>query len=155
MQKLLLLNGPNLNLLGTRQPEVYGSHSLIEVAQMLNEQAEDLGFELTAYQSNAEADLINAIHHAKQEGSSGIIINAGAYSHTSIALRDAFLSVSLPFVEIHISNVFQRESFRQHSYLSDIAIGLITGFGTYGYSLALLALIHHLKKQENALNGHS
>jgi 3-dehydroquinate dehydratase II len=139
MARILLLNGPNLNLLGTREPTVYGSTTLGEILARVRQRAGTLGHELLDMQSNAEHELINRIHAAKQEGVSFIIINPGAFTHTSIALRDAFASVAIPFIEVHLSNVFARESFRHHSYLSDVAAGCIVGLGPIGYELALQA----------------
>jgi 3-dehydroquinate dehydratase II len=139
MARIVLLNGPNLNLLGTREPEVYGRATLAEIEAGLTARAAAKGHVLDAFQSNAEHELINRIHAAKREGAAFIIINPGAFTHTSIALRDAFLSVALPFIEVHLSNVFARESFRHHSYLSDIAVGCIVGLGPIGYELALEA----------------
>jgi 3-dehydroquinate dehydratase-2 len=137
MAGILLLNGPNLNLLGTREPEVYGSASLQSIEVKLAELALAQGHTLTAFQSNAEHELIAKIHATKREGIAFVIINPAGYSHTSIALRDAFLAVAVPFIEVHLSNVFARETFRHHSYLSDIAVGCIVGLGPIGYELAL------------------
>src|SRR5476651_457763 len=137
MARILLLNGPNLNLLGTREPEIYGSASLQSIENNLAALAKAQGHELAAFQSNAEHELIDKIHAAKRDGFAFAIINPAGYSHTSIALRDAFLSVALPFIEVHLSNVFARETFRHHSYLSDIAVGCIFGLGPIGYELAL------------------
>lgn len=139
MHKLLLLNGPNLNLLGQREPEVYGYESLTDVVQRALDTAKKLGHSLQNFQSNAEHELIDRIHQAKTDGVDMIIFNPGAFTHTSIALRDALLGVDIPFIEIHLSNVFAREEFRQHSYLSDIAIGVISGMGAKGYELAVEA----------------
>lgn len=136
MAKLLVLHGPNLNLLGTREPEVYGTDTLDDINGRLKAQVEASGHEFEAFQSNAEHELINKIHEAK-DSVSIIVINPGAYTHTSIALRDAFLGVSIPFIEIHLSNVHSREEFRQQSFLSDIALGVITGLGAHGYELAV------------------
>ncbi|MDG2145025.1 MAG: type II 3-dehydroquinate dehydratase, partial [Porticoccaceae bacterium] len=127
MAKVLLLHGPNLNLLGTREPEIYGGDSLQTINDRLIDQAKDAGHQLTAEQSNAEHDLIQHIHDAAQEGVAFIIFNPGAYTHTSVALRDAMLGVSIPFIEVHLSNVHAREEFRHHSYFSDIAMGVICG----------------------------
>jgi 3-dehydroquinate dehydratase-2 len=137
MAGILLLNGPNLNLLGTREPGVYGSASLQSIEVKLAELALAQGHTLTAFQSNAEHELIAKIHATKREGIAFVIINPAGYSHTSIALRDAFLAVAVPFIEVHLSNVFARETFRHHSYLSDIAVGCIVGLGPIGYELAL------------------
>jgi 3-dehydroquinate dehydratase-2 len=139
MARILLLNGPNLNLLGTREPSVYGSATLTEIESRLKAHASASGHELVAMQSNAEHELINRIHASKGEGFSFIIINPGAFTHTSIALRDAFAAVGMPFIEVHLSNIFARESFRRHSYLSDAAVGCIVGLGPIGYELALQA----------------
>lgn len=137
MAKLLLLNGPNLNLLGSREPDVYGGDTLQTITSRLQRQAKRLGHTLEAFQSNAEHELIERIHQAGTDGIEYAIFNPGAYTHTSIALRDALLGVNIPFLEIHISNVFAREPFRHHSYLSDIAKGVISGLGAKGYEMAL------------------
>ncbi|MEK6749803.1 MAG: type II 3-dehydroquinate dehydratase [Pseudomonadota bacterium] len=147
MAKLLLLNGPNLNLLGTREPQLYGSDTLDAVVWRLGAQAAAVGHELSTLQSNAEHILIERIHKARTDGTTYIIINPGAYTHTSIALRDALLAVNIPFIEVHISNVHAREQFRRHSYFSDVAAGVIIGFGTLGYDLALSAAISKLTIQ--------
>jgi 3-dehydroquinate dehydratase-2 len=139
MAGILLLNGPNLNLLGLREPAIYGSAGLQSIERKLGELAVAHGHTLSAFQSNAEHELIAKIHAAKHEGIAFVIINPGGYSHTSIALRDAFLAVAVPFIEVHLSNVFAREAFRHHSYLSDIAVGCIVGLGPIGYELALEA----------------
>ena len=146
MSKLLLLNGPNLNLLGSREPEVYGYETLEQVVELAQSSASSLGHQLSHLQSNAEHELIAAVHQAKQDGVSFIVINPGAFTHTSIALRDAFLGVNIPFIELHISNVHAREEFRQVSYLSDIAVGVICGMGINGYQLAINAAHHQLSK---------
>lgn len=137
MANLLVLHGPNLNLLGSREPEVYGYHTLDDINARLQAQAAAAGHSLQTRQSNAEHELINWIHQAKADSVACIVINPGAFTHTSIALRDALLGVSIPFIEIHLSNVHARESFRQHSYLSDVAVGVITGLGARGYEHAL------------------
>lgn len=134
---LLMINGPNLNLLGTREPEVYGSTTLAEIEQQAGAQAQAAGATLHCFQSNYEGELIDRIHAAKQEGVQAIIINPGALTHTSVALRDALAGVAIPFVEMHISNIYRRESFRHHSYLSDLAAGVICGLGTDGYRIAI------------------
>jgi 3-dehydroquinate dehydratase-2 len=144
MSRLLLLNGPNLNLLGSREPEIYGSDTLAAIEERLRKLAGDAGHELTAFQSNAEHELIERVHGAAKAGIAFLIFNPGAFSHTSIALRDALLGVKLPFIEVHLSNIFARESFRQHSYFSDIASGCIVGLGPLGYELALRAAILRL-----------
>jgi 3-dehydroquinate dehydratase II len=146
MAGILLLNGPNLNLLGTREPAIYGSATLPEIEARLKAQCTAQGHELVAAQSNAEHELLSKIHTVKRDGIGFVIINPGAFTHTSIALRDAFLSVGVPFIEIHLSNVFAREAFRHHSYLSDIAVGCIFGLGPIGYELALQAAIARLTK---------
>jgi 3-dehydroquinate dehydratase II len=137
MARILLLNGPNLNLLGTREPEIYGSDSLQAIEARLTGLAGARGHALIAFQSNAEHELIAKVQATKAESVAFVIINPAGYSHTSIALRDAFLAVAVPFIEVHLSNVFSREGFRQHSYLSDIAVGCIVGLGPIGYELAL------------------
>ncbi len=145
MYKLLLLNGPNLNLLGQREPEVYGYETLADVVTRAENHAQQMGHSLEAYQSNAEHELIDRIHQAKNDGVAMIIFNPGAFTHTSIALRDALLGVEIPFIELHLSNVFAREEFRQHSFLSDIAVGVISGMGAKGYELAVEAADFKLK----------
>ncbi len=147
MAKLLLLNGPNLNLLGVREPEIYGSETLDDIANKLSEQASVQDHQITHFQSNIEGELINRIHLAAQEDIAFILFNPAAYTHTSIALRDALLGTKIPFIEIHLSNVHQREAFRQHSYFSDIAVGTIVGLGAQGYELALQAALHHLESK--------
>lgn len=140
MSKLLLLNGPNLNLLGTREPGLYGSATLADIEAKLAAQATQLGHALSCFQSNHEGHLVDRVHAAKAEGIAFMIANLGAYTHTSIALRDALLGIGIPFVEVHLSNVHARESFRHHSYFSDIAAGVIVGLGAIGYELALQAV---------------
>lgn len=135
---ILLLNGPNLNMLGKREPDKYGHDTLADIVAHLEQQAFDMGVNLTHFQSNAEHELIDRIH-AASDGIDAIIFNPAAFTHTSIALRDALLSVSIPFIEVHLSNVHAREAFRHHSYFSDIAAGVIVGLGPTGYSLALTA----------------
>lgn len=139
MSHLLLLNGPNLNLLGTREPGIYGAQTLADIETGLARDAEQLGHRLSCFQSNQEGVLVDRIQQARQEGINFILINAGAFTHTSIALRDALAAVAIPFIEVHISNVYARESFRHHSHLSAIAVGCIVGLGTLGYRLALQA----------------
>lgn len=141
MAELLLLNGPNLNLLGTREPEVYGYTTLADIEAELMALAAAAGHRLQCLQSNAEHVLVERIHAAQQEKVECILINPGAFTHTSIALRDALTGVAIPFIELHLSNVHAREPFRQHSYLSDKAIGVITGFGVQSYRLALQAAV--------------
>ncbi len=137
MPNILILHGPNLNLLGEREPEIYGRASLAEIDAHLAAMAKKLGHRLNSLQSNAEHRLLERIHQAQAEAVDFIIINPGAFTHTSIALRDALLGVAIPFVEVHLSNVFAREAFRRHSYLSDVAVAVITGAGALGYQLAL------------------
>ena len=144
MAKFLVLNGPNLNLLGEREPEIYGSTTLAEIDARLQSYATESGHELAALQSNAEHELIERIHAAKADGTDFIIINPGAFTHTSIALRDALLGVGIPFIEVHLSNVFAREAFRRQSYLTDIAVGVISGLGAKGYELAIDAAVVHM-----------
>ncbi len=146
MSRLLLLNGPNLNLLGTREPEIYGAQTLPQIEAGLVAEAGQLGHELQCYQKNQEGLLIDRIHQARGEGVAFILFNPGGFTHTSIALRDALLGVSIPFIEIHLSNVFAREAFRHHSYFSDIAVGSIVGFGPAGYALALRAAHERLAR---------
>ncbi|MGB6976571.1 MAG: type II 3-dehydroquinate dehydratase [Gammaproteobacteria bacterium] len=145
MAKVLILHGPNLNLLGTREPHHYGSVGLDAIHHNLNQVATELGHEIVTFQSNAEHELIEQIQQARSQNIALIIINPAAFTHTSIAIRDALSAVKLPFVEIHLSNIHAREPFRHHSYFSDLAIGVITGFGAYGYELALRAGHHFLK----------
>ncbi|MGX2041158.1 type II 3-dehydroquinate dehydratase [Methylocaldum sp. MU1018] len=142
MANILVLNGPNLNLLGVREPGLYGSQTLRDIEAALGSRAQTRGHRLDFFQSNAEHELIDRIHQAFRESADFILINPGAYTHTSIALRDAFLATRIPFIEVHLSNVHAREPFRKHSYLSDIARGVICGLGTLGYELALTAAIH-------------
>ena len=144
MSTILLLHGPNLNLLGTREPDIYGGESLEQINQQLTESTAAAGHELLSLQSNAEYELIQRIHDAKQQGVKFIIINPGAFTHTSVALRDALLGVEIPFIEVHLSNVHAREEFRRHSYFSDIAEGVICGFGADSYHLALHAVLSKL-----------
>ncbi|MDE2612776.1 MAG: type II 3-dehydroquinate dehydratase [Burkholderiales bacterium] len=142
--KLLLINGPNLNLLGTREPATYGHSTLADVERLAAAEAARLGAELAVFQSNHEGALVDRIQAARAEGVAGIVINAGAYTHTSVALRDALAGAALPFVEIHISNVHAREAFRHRSHLSDLAAGVIVGFGVDGYRLAVQGLLAKL-----------
>lgn len=139
MAKILVLNGPNLNLLGTREPEVYGKLTLTDIDTRLKQIATSSGHELESFQSNAESALLERIHSAAREGIKFILINPAAFTHTSVALRDALLGVKIPFIEVHLSNVHARESFRHHSYFSDIAVGTVVGLGAQGYELALQA----------------
>ena len=143
---ILVIQGPNLNLLGTREPEVYGKTTLEDIHQKLRDQANAQSVELSTYQSNHEGELIDRIQKAKQDGVDFIIINPGAFTHTSVALRDVLAGVAIPFTEVHLSNIHQREEFRKHSFLSDIATGVICGLGAIGYELALQAAITRLEK---------
>ena len=146
MAQILVLNGPNLNLLGTREPGIYGNQTLEDIRSTLSRQAETAGVSLDFMQSNAEHELVEAIHRAREIGTAFIIINPAAFTHTSVALRDALLGVKIPFIELHLSNTHARESFRHHSYLSDIAVGIIVGLGPQGYELALTAAISRLSQ---------
>ncbi len=137
LPKVLLINGPNLNMIGTREPHIYGSTTLPELEEQLTNLAETLQLNLSCFQSNIEGEIITKIQQAKFDNTDVIVINPGAYTHTSIGIRDAFLSVQIPFIEIHISNVYARENFRHHSYLSDVASGILVGHGLFGYELAL------------------
>lgn len=147
MARILVLNGPNLNLLGEREPEIYGRDTLTDIHTRLAAQAQAAGHQLESFQSNAEHALIDRLHAARKEGVRFVLINPGAFTHTSIALRDALSAVKIPFIEVHLSNIHAREPFRRHSYLSDIAIGIVAGLGAQGYELALAAAIAHLTKQ--------
>jgi len=141
---LLLINGPNLNLLGSREPAIYGRTTLADIEADLGSRAESQGHQLQCFQSNAEHVLIERVHAARSDGIAFILINPGAFTHTSIALRDALAGVAIPFIELHLSNVHAREPFRQHSYLSDLAVGVITGFGADSCRLALSAALARL-----------
>jgi 3-dehydroquinate dehydratase-2 len=147
--KLLVLHGPNLNRLGTREPKHYGRLTLAEINQKLADKAIRVGVDLMTAQYNAEGALVDAIHQASDEGMDGMVINPAAYTHTSVALRDALLAVDIPFVEVHLSNVFAREPFRHHSYLSDIALGVISGLGVFGYEVALEFIVQHTKGRQD------
>lgn len=148
MSDFLLINGPNLNLLGSREPDVYGSDRLEDIESRCIEAAGNLGHSLVCYQSNAEHELIDRVQQAATDGVDFIILNPGGFTHTSVALRDAFLAVQIPFIEIHLSNTFAREEFRHHSYFSDIASSCLFGFGAYGYELALQAASHYVASAE-------
>jgi 3-dehydroquinate dehydratase-2 len=148
LHSVLFLNGPNLNLLGQREPEVYGQLSLSDLNGLVTDKANILGLMATTYQSNLEGELVNRVHTAKVDGVDFIVINPGAYTHTSVALRDAFLGTDIPFIEVHLSNIFSRESFRHRSYLSDIAVGVISGFGAHGYELAIEAAVERLNQSD-------
>jgi 3-dehydroquinate dehydratase-2 len=146
MARLLLLNGPNLNLLGTREPALYGAATLASIEQRAAAVAKELGHELTAFQSNAEHELIDRIHRARGEGVAFIIFNPAGFTHTSVALRDALLGVAVPFIEVHLSNIHAREPFRRHSYFTDVAAGCVMGLGAIGYELAIHAASERLSR---------
>jgi 3-dehydroquinate dehydratase II len=146
MARVLLLNGPNLNLLGSREPGIYGADTLESIEKRAAEVARELGHELSAFQSNAEHELIERIQRAPADRVAFIIFNPAAFTHTSVALRDAILAVQLPFIEVHLSNTYTREPFRRHSYFSDIAAGVIAGLGAFGYELAVRAAARHLAR---------
>jgi 3-dehydroquinate dehydratase-2 len=145
--RLLVVHGPNLNLLGTREPGIYGSVTLSDIDAGLLRRAQEAGIDLETFQSNHEGDLIERIHAAREAGVAGIVINPAAYTHTSVALRDALAAVAIPFVEVHLSNVHAREDFRQHSYFSGLAVGVICGLGQEGYRYALEFLINRLNAE--------
>lgn len=142
-QNILVLHGPNLNLLGTREPHIYGSLTLSQINEGLERLAGDLGATLSAWQGNHEGALVDRIQAARQDGTDFIIINAAAYTHTSVAIRDALAGVAIPFIEVHLSNLYKREPFRHHSHLSDLAVGLISGLGADGYEAALRYAVRH------------
>ena len=146
MTNILVIHGPNLNLLGTREPDVYGDDTLEAINQNLSQMAKQNGVKLKTYQSNAEGDIVSCIQQAVAKDVQFIIINPAAYTHTSVAIRDAFLATRIPFIEVHLSNVFAREEFRVHSYLSDLAVGVISGFGKNSYLLAFEAAIIQCKQ---------
>ncbi len=146
MARVLLLNGPNLNLLGSREPAVYGTDTLASIEARAAAVARETGHELQAFQSNAEHELIERVHRAKAEQTAFVVLNPGACTHTSIALRDALLGTALPFIEVHLSNTQAREEFRRRSYFSDVAVGVISGLGAYGYEAALRAAALHLAR---------
>ncbi|MGL5192257.1 MAG: type II 3-dehydroquinate dehydratase [Chroococcales cyanobacterium] len=150
MLNILVLHGPNLNLLGQREPGVYGSATLEDINHLLETEAQALQVKLSALQSNHEGVLVDAIHAARDQHS-GLLINAGAYTHTSVAIRDAIAGVNIPTVEVHLSNIYRREPFRHHSYIAPIAVGQISGFGPNSYRLGLQALVHYL--QQNNPSG--
>jgi len=145
MAKILVLHGPNLNLLGTREPQHYGATSLAEIDKELARIASEAGHDLSSLQSNAEHELVERIQQAAAEGVAYIIINPAAFTHTSVALRDALAAVNIPFIEVHLSNIHAREDFRRQSYFSELATGVISGLGAYGYTLALLSAIQTLQ----------
>ncbi len=150
MARILLLNGPNLNLLGKREPHLYGPDTLAAIEKHIAAQGKQLGHDVECFQSNHEGELIDRIQKAAADGTAIMLFNPGGYTHTSIALRDALLAVSLPFIEVHISNPYRREHFRRHSYFTDIAAGSVSGFGALGYELALIAAVRRLAQQVNA-----
>ncbi len=150
MAKILVINGPNLNLLGDREPAHYGAATLAEIDERLQQLAASSGHELSTFQSNAEHELVERIHAARKEGVACIVINPAAFTHTSVALRDALSAVAIPFFEIHLSNIHAREPFRQQSYFSDIATGVISGVGAFGYELALQAAMRHIGTERNS-----
>jgi len=145
-KKILVLHGPNLNLLGTREPLIYGATTLDQINTRLTQEASSAGLTLSCYQSNTEGALIDAIHQAGANQTDYIIFNPAGYTHTSVALRDALCAVAIPFIEVHLSNIYSRETFRHHSYFSDIAKGIISGLGAEGYSLALTSIIKELER---------
>ena len=146
MSKILVLNGPNLNLLGTREPEHYGATTLDDIIERLQKQSESAGIQLSDFQSNAEHELVGRVQAASSDGVNFIIINPAALTHTSVGLRDALSAVGIPFIEIHLSNIHAREAFRKESFFSDIAVGVLSGLGPVGYELALTAAIRYLEK---------
>ena len=145
MAKILVLHGPNLNLLGTREPEIYGHATLAEIDAGLASQGSEQGHEVECFQSNAEHELIERAQRARQDGTAFILINPGGFTHTSVALRDALVAAAVPFIEVHLSNIHARETFRRNSYFSDLAVGLVCGLGPLGYSLALTAAIARVR----------
>ena len=148
MRRILLINGPNLNLLGSREPDHYGQDTLMAIEERLKAQALNRGAALESFQSNAEHELVDRVQALRLQPVDFVILNPGAFTHTSIALRDALLAVAVPFIEIHLSNVQAREPFRKHSYFSDIAAGTIAGLGAYGYELALAAALERLERPQ-------
>jgi 3-dehydroquinate dehydratase-2 len=146
MARVLLLNGPNLNLLGTREPAIYGTDTLESIEKRTSAVANETGHELITCQSNAEHELIERVHRARTEGVSFLLVNPGALTHTSIALRDALLGTGLPFIEVHLSNIYAREAFRRHSFFSDIAVAVISGLGAFGYEAAMRAAAQRLAR---------
>lgn len=145
MATILLINGPNLNMLGRREPDIYGSETLKDVIESLVELADEYNVRLFDFQSNAEHEIVERIHQAMDDGTNYIIINPAAFTHTSVAIRDALATINVPFIEVHLSNVYKREAFRKHSYFSDLAEGVIAGLGTKGYQLALEAAVEKLE----------
>jgi 3-dehydroquinate dehydratase-2 len=153
MASILVLHGPNLNLLGTREPEVYGHDTLVDIDARLADRAAAAGHALSAFQSNAEHALVDRVQATRADGTAIVLINPAAYTHTSVALRDAFAAVRTPFIEVHLSNPHAREPFRHHSYLSDLAVGVVCGFGAQSYSLALEAAIARLDAHRHEAGG--
>jgi 3-dehydroquinate dehydratase-2 len=145
MASILVINGPNLNMLGKREPEIYGRQTLADIIEDLEHLADEYNVRLRSFQSNAEHEIVNRIHQAMSDGTEYIIINPAAFTHTSVAIRDALAAVNLPFIEVHLSNIHKREPFRAHSYFSDLAEGVIAGLGSQGYELALLAAAERIK----------
>jgi len=145
MASILVINGPNLNMLGKREPEIYGHQTLSDIIETLTQSADQLGAQLDHFQSNAEHEIVERIHQAMDDGTEFIIINPAAFTHTSVAIRDAIATVNLPFIEVHLSNIHKREAFRAHSYFSDLAEGVIAGLGSIGYELALKAAVEKIK----------
>lgn len=148
MAKILIIHGPNLNMLGSREPDHYGNHTLADINTALTQQANAANTDLQHFQSNAEHDLIDRIQQAVSEQTDFIIINPAAFTHTSVALRDALLATAIPFIEVHLSNIHSRDDFRKHSYFSDIAVGVIAGLGAQGYTLALQAALKHTQPKQ-------
>lgn len=149
MTKILILHGPNLNLLGTREPELYGRMTLDEINERAAQIAQEAGYEVIAKQSNAEHELVNVLQQAVAEDVGFIVFNPAAYTHTSVAIRDAIIASGIPFIEVHLSNIFQREEFRHYSYFSDIAQGMICGLGAQGYELAVQAAVRYFQKEDS------
>lgn len=145
MAKILVLHGPNLNLLGTREPQIYGTATLAEIDADLGARGKTAGHAVETFQSNAEHDLIERVHRARTDGTAFILLNAGGFTHTSVALRDAMAAAAIPFIEVHLSNIHARESFRRHSYFTDLAVGMVCGLGPIGYGLALSAAMQRLQ----------
>jgi len=145
MATLLVINGPNLNMLGRREPEIYGRQTLADIIESLESLADECNIRLFNFQSNAEHEIVDRIHKAMDDGTDYIVINPAAFTHTSVAIRDALATVSIPFIEVHLSNIHKREAFRAHSYFSDLADGVIAGLGTQGYELAFLAAVEKIK----------
>jgi 3-dehydroquinate dehydratase II len=141
--RILVLHGPNLNLLGTREPSIYGLDTLDSINTRLTERARASGIDLSSYQSNFEGELVGRVQQAREDGTRFILINPAAFTHTSVALRDALAAVKIPFIEVHLSNVFTREPFRHHSFFTDLAVGMVCGLGAKGYELALEYALHH------------